>query len=127
MKKSELIELLKEISNDAVSSRDYSADAADYVSDILDSLDDAKSASDNAHDYAINVLDGLDRLISDLEKDADDEGNIKQFSNTQLAEELAARIDRLPATDDEATNTVIRSVKLSLNGIIQLMKQFKLG
>lgn len=127
MKKSELIELLKEISNDAVNSRDYSRDAHDYVQDTLDSLDDAQSAACNAEDAAIDVLDGLDRLISNLEEDPDDEGNIKQFSNTQLAEELAARIDRLPAADDEATNTVIRSVKLSLNAIIQLMKQFKLG
>lgn len=123
MKKSELIKLLKEINNDAVSSRDYSADAADYVSNTLDSLDDARSASDNAHDYAIDVLAGLDRLISNLEEDPDD-GNIKQFSNTQLAEELHARLDRWSAAEDDTTNTVIRSVKLSLNAIIQLMKQF---
>lgn len=127
MKKSELIELLKDISNDAVSTRDYSRDMYDYVQDTLDSLDDAQSAANNAEDAAIDIVDGLDKLISKLEEDPDDDGNIKQFSNTQIAEELAARLDRLPAAEDDNTNSVIRSIKLSLNAIIQLMKQFKLG
>lgn len=122
-----LIQTLKEISNDAVSTRDYSRDAHDYVSDTLESLDDAQSAACNAEDAAVNVLDGLDRLIGELEENENEDGNIQQFSNTQIAEELAARLDRLPNAEDEATNTVIRSVKLSLNAIIQLLKQFKLG
>lgn len=102
---------LNEAMTETGSASDYATDAHSAAMDARDRADAAQSAIDRAYDFLKEI----------------EEYNILQMSNTQIAEELAARLDRLPAAEDEATNTVIRSVKLSLNAIIQLLKQFKLG